>query len=194
VLTPKTWTLAAVCGLAAGCADHHAAQPGSAAPPALLVTTADGTRFEGPPMRLDVSEGAEVPVRATLIAHAPDGRSWSATFGLPLSDLTRGAVSLERRPPAPGIGMVGVDDGRDDPQDFAAGRLTFALGGGHTVQGQTSTRPANGSATFSGQYVLGCWVRPPTIGQAVSGEGDGEVRVADAELTTPFCRALASLR
>jgi hypothetical protein len=145
-------------------------------------------------MRLDVSEGAQVPVRATLTARAQDGRTWSAIFGLALADVARGTISLQRRPMAAGIGMVGVDDGRDDPQDFGAGTLTFALGADHTVQGRAVTSPADGSATFSGRYVLGCWVYPQTMGQSTNGYGDGEVRVADSDLASPFCRSLAALR
>ena len=162
--------------------------------PGIVVTTLDGTRFEGTPMQIHVSEGARVAVQGFITAHASDGRTWSATFGLAAPEIRRGAVSLQRRPLAEGIGMVALNDAADDLRDFGSGTLTFVLGDGHTVEGRTTTSSESGSARFSGMYLLGCWVYPQTLGQAVNGYGDGESRVQDVDFASPFCKQFADLR
>ena len=162
--------------------------------PGIVVTALDGTRFEGTPMQIHVSEGARIAVQGFITAHARDGRTWSATFGLAAPEIRRGAVSLQRQPLAEGLGMVGLNDAADDLRDFDSGTLIFVLGGGHTVEGRTTTGPESGSATFSGRYVLGCWVYPQTLDQAVNGDGDGESRVQDVDFASPFCKPFADLR
>jgi hypothetical protein len=164
------------------------------AAPGIVVILADGTRLEGTPMHIQVSENLELPAQASITAHAADGRMWSATFGLSLSQVRRASVSLQRRPLAEGIGMVGLDDARGGLEDFDAGTLTFMLGNNHVATGRATTTPPGGSAAFSGRYVLTCWVHPQTLGQPMNGEGDGEVRYEDVDFTSPFCKQFSELR
>lgn len=162
--------------------------------PGIVVTALDGTRFEGTPMQIHVSEGARIAAQGFITAHAMGGRTWSATFALAAPGIRRGAVSLQRRPPAEGVGMIALNDAVDDLRDFDSGTLTFVLGSGHTVEGRATTSSDSGSATFSGVYVLGCWVYPQTLGQGVNGYGDGEVRVQDVDFASLFCRQFVDLR
>jgi hypothetical protein len=186
----------AACAIAlGGCAqapvaDHDATRP-AAAP--FVVTLADGTRFEGTPLHIVLAEDAEVPAQASITAYAADGRAWSAMFGLSLAQVRRASVSLQQRPLAEGVGMVGLISG-DRLQDFGGGTLVFALGASHVAEGQVTTDPASGSATFRGTYVVTCWVHPRTLQKVVDGDGDGEVRIEDVRFASPFCRPFADLR
>ena len=179
-----------------GCVDGSARAPEPRMPDkvGIVVTAIDGTRFEGAPMQIHVSEGAKVAAQGTITAQAPSGRTWSATFGLAAQALKRGSVSLQRRPLAEGSGMVALSDQTNDVQDFDSGTLTFVLGSGHTVEGKTTTIPESGTSSFRGRYVVGCWVYPQTLGQTTNGYGTGESRIQDVEFASPFCKQFADLR
>ena len=197
MLRPRRWALAcwvACAAMLVGCAGRISEEREFFGAPGFIVRMTDGTRLEGTPMHIQVSESLEVPAQASITAHAADGRTWSAIFGLSLSQVRGGRVSLQRRPLAEGIGMVGLGDPRGHLEDFDDGTLTFSLDSDRIATGRTTTTPSSGSATFSGRYILNCWVYPQTLGQPMNGEGDGEVRIEDADFTSPFCKQFIDLR
>ncbi|WP_437597985.1 hypothetical protein [Sorangium sp. So ce590] len=74
-----------------------------------------------------------------------------------------------------------------------ASSVSFSLGSARTVSG--TVRTPDGTAEFSGKYVLMCWVPPNSLGKAENGTGSGGVeRLQDGDFESPFCKQVAHLR
>jgi len=171
-------------------------EPGPAADTAgLILTGTDGLRYEGPPAFIQVAESADPPVQASLTAAAANGATWTATFGLSIETLSMGEATIEvaRRPLHAGGGVVtqGPSDRRVTAQ---RGRIQLQIGPDRVFNGRADVDAAG--LTFTGRYVLSCWVRPETLGLRPNGTGPvGSVeRVEDATFQSDFCKRLLKKR
>jgi hypothetical protein len=163
--------------------------------PGIVVTTNDGTRYEGPGLQLQMVEGQLIS--AGIGASTPDGTTWTASFYLEPEHVGGSTVELARKPPTPGIGYVAIreaDEYRTLLAESVHGQLTFQLHQGGTVDGEASTEPSEASATFTGKYGLSCWVLPETIGQEQNGSGDGLSYVEDVAMASEFCQQFQQFR
>lgn len=183
-----------LCGCANSGQHREADESGSGVTEAaVIVTTNDGTRYEGPGLQLDVREGQMVS--AAIGAYGPGGTTWAANFYLDPEDTAGSTVQLARMPPTPGIGYVAIREADATVlAESMGGQLTFQLHQGGAVDGEVLTEPSDASATFTGKYSLSCWVLPETIGQEQNGSGDGVAYVQDVAMTSEFCMPFQGLR
>jgi len=166
-------------------------------PAQLTLTGADGTRYEGEPLIIQVVESADPPVQASLAATAANGATWTALFGLSIEMLASRSMTIEvqRRPLRVGAGVVTHGSG-DHPTPVREGTIRLQLGTGQSVSGSATADEQKASATFVGRYGLSCWVRPETLGLRPNGSGPSGVveRVEDESFQSEFCRRVAHLR
>lgn len=204
-LLPRWLVLLAVLPLA-GCADQMMSSDGGEDPVdreetfPVEVTTADGATFRGQSLEVNVFDGPDggVQVRVEgLDEEAEPG--WSASGSATLEDLDAGKFTFDLKmlPLTPGIGnatrwLGGVDDLVPAEQ----GTMTIDLGQDHEAEGSASAVPEAAGATFSGPFVVNCWVAPAALGQPDNGYGDpgGKERVQDVDFESEFCQRFLAWR
>jgi hypothetical protein len=163
----------------------------------FVASREDGERFVGSPAQVLVLQGGAPEVQLSAVADSAGGATWSALVGASVDDLVAGEVNarLAQAPLAVRVGTVGLADG-SPLVGASSGTFEASVDGGGQITGVARTDAAASTATFSGRFVLSCWVYPEELGQAVSGRSDGTVtvRVEDVGLQSTFCQRVAHLR
>jgi len=160
----------------------------------LTLTTEAGTRFSGPPARIDIrfDHGGLARVELAMTVADAEGRTWALQAALPaaaLDSLTLQA-QLVQRPLQAGDANVQVSSHSGDVAAAEDGQLRARLQGGK-IQGDVLGTTANLAASFAGAFAVTCAL--PIAGAPAPTEGGAPVLVVDEKFESSACKPYADL-
>jgi hypothetical protein len=160
----------------------------------LAVTTEAGTRFSGPPARIDIrfdNEGTPSVELAMTVADA-DNRTWALQASLQATALDSQILQaqLVNRPLQAGDATVQLSSQGSEPVTAAGGQLRARLQAG-TIQGDVLGTTASLAASFAGPFVVTC--AAPIAGAPAPTAGNAPALVVDEKFESQACKPYAGL-